>query len=47
MQAFDRQFRAAASMTVTFPEGNEPPWTLSLAGSTAISDTFARAASGT
>jgi hypothetical protein len=42
MQVFDRQFRGAASMTVTFPEGNEPPWTLSLAGSTAISDTFAR-----
>jgi hypothetical protein len=41
-QSFDRQFRGASSMTVTFPDGNEPPWTLSLAGSTVISDTFAR-----
>jgi hypothetical protein len=42
MQAFDRQFRAASSMTLTFPDGTEPPWSLSLAGSTAISDTFGR-----
>jgi hypothetical protein len=42
IQTFDRQFRGASSMTVTFPDGNEPPWTLSLAGSTAISETFAR-----
>ncbi len=42
MQAFDRQFRGASSMTLTFPDGNEPPWSLSLAGSTAISDTFGR-----
>ncbi len=42
MQAFNQQFRAASSMTLTFPDGNEPPWSLSLAGSTAISDTFAR-----
>ena len=42
MQAFDRQFRGASSMTLTFPDGNEPPWSLSLAGSAAISDTFAR-----
>jgi hypothetical protein len=42
MQAFDRQFRGSSSMTVTFPDGNEPPWRLSLAGSTAISETFAR-----
>jgi hypothetical protein len=42
MQAFDRQFRGAASMTLAFPDGNEPPWSLSLAGSTAISDTFGR-----
>jgi hypothetical protein len=42
MQAFDRQFRGASSMTLTFPDGNEPPWALSLAGSTAISDTFGR-----
>ncbi len=42
IQTFDRQFRGAASMTLTFPDGNEPPWALSLAGSTAISDTFGR-----
>ena len=42
MQTFDRQFRGAPSMTLTFPDGNEPPWSLSLAGSTAISDTFGR-----
>ncbi len=42
MQTFDRQFRGATSMTVTFPDGNEPPWGMSLAGSTAISDTFGR-----
>src|ERR1700760_424933 len=41
-QAFDRQFRGASSMTLAFPNGNELPWTLSLAGSTAISDTFGR-----
>ena len=42
IQAFDRQFRGASSMTLTFPDGNEPPWSLSLAGSTAISATFGR-----
>jgi hypothetical protein len=42
IQAFDRQFRGASSMTLTFPDGTEPPWSLSLAGSTAISDTFGR-----
>jgi hypothetical protein len=42
MQIFDRQFRGASSMTLTFPDGNEPPWSLSLTGSTAISDTFGR-----
>jgi hypothetical protein len=42
MQVFDRQFRNAASMTLTFPDGNEPPWTVSLAGSSVISDTFGR-----
>ncbi len=42
MQTFDHQFRTASSMTVTFPDGNEPPWTVSLVGSTAISDTLAR-----
>jgi hypothetical protein len=42
IQGFDRQFRSAQSMTLTFPDGNEPPWTISLTGSTAISDTFGR-----
>ena len=42
IQAFDRQFRGASSMTLTFPNGNEPPWSLTLAGSSAISDTFGR-----
>jgi len=41
-QIFDRQFRAAQSMTVTFPDGNELPWTISLDGSTAISNAFGR-----
>jgi hypothetical protein len=41
-QEFDRQFHGASSMTLTFPDGNEPPWMLSLAGSAAISDTFGR-----
>jgi hypothetical protein len=39
---FDRQFRGSSSMTLTFPDGNEPPWTISLAGSSLISDTFRR-----
>ncbi len=42
MGAFDRQFRGASLMTLTFPDGNEPPWTVSLSGSTAISDTIRR-----
>ena len=42
MQTFDRQFRTASSMTVTFPDGSEPPWALALTGSSAISDTFGR-----
>jgi hypothetical protein len=42
VQVFDRQFRGSPSMTLTFPDGNEPPWSLSLAGSSAISDTFTR-----
>jgi hypothetical protein len=42
MQTFDAQFRRAVSMTVSFPSGNEPPWTLALNGSTAISNAFGR-----
>jgi hypothetical protein len=41
-QTFDVQFRRAASMTVTFPSGNEPPWTVTLNGSAAISNAFGR-----
>jgi hypothetical protein len=42
IQTFDAQFRAAGSMTVSFPSGNEPPWTIALNGSTAISNAFGR-----
>jgi hypothetical protein len=42
MQPFDQQFASASSMTLTFPDGNEPPWAMSLAGSSAITATFAR-----
>jgi hypothetical protein len=42
MLTFDAQFRRASSMTLTFPSGNEPPWTVTLSGSTAISNEFAR-----
>lgn len=41
-QGFDAQFRRASSMTLTFPDGNEPPWTVPLNGSTAISNAFGR-----
>jgi len=42
MQTFDAQFRQATSMTMSFPSGNEPPWTIGLNGSTAISNAFGR-----
>ncbi|HET8996760.1 MAG TPA: hypothetical protein VFN42_08840 [Acetobacteraceae bacterium] len=42
VQVFDTQFRRAGSMTVTFPSGNEPPWVLSLSGSTAASNAMGR-----
>jgi hypothetical protein len=42
IQTFDVQFRRASSMTVTFPSGSEPPWTVGLKGSTAISNSFGR-----
>lgn len=42
MQTFDSQFRGASSMTLTFPTGNEPPWTIGLNGSLAISNAFGR-----
>ncbi len=41
-QIFDSQFRRAVSMTVTFPSGNERPWIISLAGSTAASNAMGR-----
>jgi hypothetical protein len=42
VQLFDTQFRQATTMTLSFPDGNEPVWTLSLDGSTAIDNTFGR-----
>jgi hypothetical protein len=42
IRAFDGQFRNGTTMTVSFPAGNEPPWTLSLNGSTASSATLWR-----
>lgn len=39
---FDAQFRRSASMSVTFPSGNEQPWIISLAGSTAVSNAMRR-----
>jgi hypothetical protein len=42
MQNFDAQFRRASSMTMTFPSGSEPPWTVGLNGSTAVSNAFGR-----
>jgi hypothetical protein len=42
MPIFDAQFRRASSMTLNFPAGNEPPWTIGLNGSTAISNAFSR-----
>jgi hypothetical protein len=42
IQAFYQQFRNSTSMTLTFPDGNEPPWTVSLAGSSAITDALDR-----
>lgn len=42
VEAFDAQFRRANSMTLTYPTGNEAPWTIGLNGSTAISNAFGR-----
>ena len=42
MQTFDAQFRAASSMTLTFPSGTEPPWVIGLHGSSAISNAMGR-----
>ncbi len=42
IRSFDAQFRSGHTMTITFPSGNEAPWTLSLSGSTAASATLWR-----
>jgi hypothetical protein len=39
---FDTQLRNGTTLTLTFPSGNEPPWSLSLRGSTAASATLWR-----
>ena len=40
--AFGPRFRHGTAMALSFPAGNEPPWTISLAGSNAADRTFAR-----
>ncbi len=42
MQTFDAQFRRGSRLVLSFPSGNEPPWTVWLNGSTAISNAFGR-----
>ena len=42
VQSFDTQFRRELTMTVTFPAGSEPPWIVSLHGSTAASNAMGR-----
>lgn len=42
IRSFDAQFRVGHTMTISFPSGNEAPWTLSLSGSTAASATLWR-----
>lgn len=39
---FDREFRRAESMTVTFPSGSERPWIVSLKGSAGASSAMGR-----
>jgi len=39
---FDTEFRNGTRMIVSFPSGNEPPWTVSLSGSTDASATLWR-----
>jgi hypothetical protein len=39
---FEQAFRDGSNMTVSFPSGNEPPWRVLLAGSTAVDKTFRR-----
>ena len=42
VEHFDREFRRARSMTVTFPSGSERPWVVSLRGSSAASSAMGR-----
>jgi hypothetical protein len=42
MPIFDAQFRRASAMTLSFPAGYEPPWTVGLNGSTVISNVFGK-----
>jgi hypothetical protein len=42
IREFDTEFRNGHTITLSFPSGNEPPWTLSLRGSTAASETLWR-----
>jgi hypothetical protein len=42
IRSFDTEFRNGTTLTVTFPSGNEPPWSLALRGSTAASATLWR-----
>ncbi|MGH7153791.1 MAG: hypothetical protein ACREF3_07655 [Acetobacteraceae bacterium] len=42
IRQFDNQFRAGSRLTLTFPSGNEQPWQVSLTGSAAADNTFAR-----
>jgi hypothetical protein len=42
IRTFDTQLRNGSTMTLTFPSGNEPAWSLSLRGSTAASATLWR-----
>lgn len=42
VQSFDSQFRQASALTLSFPAGNEQPWTISLSGSSAASTEMGR-----
>jgi len=42
MQTFNEQFRRSNSMMLSFPTGSEAAWTVTLIGSTAISNTWKR-----
>jgi hypothetical protein len=42
IREFDTQFRNGGTLTVSFPSGNEAPWTLALSGSTMASATLWR-----